>query len=106
MGYPESQTEKKVVTADDGTPVTLVVPTNLPSNERAEVLRALYQQYVKPATLQRSRGPVQALVPPAKADDVAEAMAFMGDVVDERVVMDDDAGTVYLFSNGYHAHGF
>ena len=104
MGYPASQTKKATVNATDGTPITLVVPTNLPTQERADELLALYHNNVKPADPKSLRGPTSALVPTPLADDVAEAMAFVGDIVDQRTDLPD--GQVHLYSKGYLAHGF
>ena len=90
--------------ADDGTCVEIVVPTNIPSNDRAEVLRALYREHVKPDQQGEWKGPCRALVPAMIADDVADAMDFFGSIVDAR---QGRAGAmVELFSRGYWAHGF
>jgi hypothetical protein len=51
------------------------------------------------------KGPCYANVPATIADDVAEAMDFMGAIVDSRETCTDGV-TVALFSRGYRAHGF
>jgi hypothetical protein len=56
---------------------------------------------------QISREDILALLPTVSAtiaDHVAEAMAFMGSIVDDR--RDLPEGRVRLFSEGYWAHGF
>ena len=81
----------------------LIVPATLPSNDRAEYLQKLYQEHVVYAKGDW-KGPNAALVPANLADDVAEAMEFMGALVDTRVT--NTRGTVALYSKGYRAHGF
>ena len=91
------------VKAEDGTEVEIGVPVGpLPSDERADELRALYREHVKHP--HGRHGPAWALVPTKIADDVAEAMDFIGDIVDERE--DWPAGQTFLRSDGYSAHGF
>lgn len=51
-------------------------------------------------------GPCYANVPADIADDVAEAMDFMGAIVDDRRPITDGSGRIALFSRGYRAHGF
>lgn len=82
--------------------VTIIVPSNIPSNDRAEVLRELYSKHVKHNT-GNWKGPCWALVPEEVADDVADAMNFMGSIVDDRNAI---PGQVLLSSKGYWAHGF
>lgn len=82
--------------------VTIIVPRNTPNNDRAEVLRELYTKHVKHNT-EHWKGPCWAVVPTEIADDVAEAMNFMGSVVDAR---NEFVGSVLLSSQGYWVHGF
>jgi len=96
------ETKTVTATADNGTQVSLVVPTSLPSNERAQFLRNLYNEHVQHPD-GHWKGVAIAQVPPELADDVAEAMDFMGSIVDQR---DDDDDIVTLSSRGYWAHGF
>ena len=96
------------LTSTEGTKIPVSAPVSLPSQERAEELRALYQQHVKHLDRCTSKGSCYARVPKELADDVAEAMNFMGSLVDVECpygkgsVMDN----VYLYSRGYWAHGF
>ena len=83
--------------------ISITVPTEIPSNKRAEELRKLYQDHVHPLDPTRPKGPTSAQVPVAIADDVAEAMTFIGDIVDSRM---DREGMALLYSEGYYAHGF
>lgn len=84
--------------------IDLVVPVELPTQERAEYLRKLYNDHVKHPDGHWKGRAIARLVPPELADDVAEAMDFFGSIVDER--RSAYAGTVTLFSRGYWAHGF
>jgi len=95
---------KKVdVLATDGSTVSLVVPTDLPRPERAEYLRRLWTEHVR--ELDGSwKGRVLARVAPELADDMAEALEFMGALVDKREAL--PSGRVSLYSEGYWAHGF
>lgn len=90
------------MTATDGTPVHVVVPTDLPTNEQADLLRDLYKQHVKQGG---SDGRCYAQVRPDIADLVAAAMEFMGAHIDDRIV-NAQTGTVSLFSKGPKAHGY
>lgn len=97
--------------ATDGTPVKLTVPVDLPTEERAEHLRRLFAEYVHEDDDKLGwKGPVHAAVPDKMADDVAEAMEFMGCLVDERrpAPFKGTHGEKYTFlaSRGYYAHGF
>jgi len=103
MGYPENKTATKTVEAADGTPVTLCVPLDLPSEERAEKLRVLYTQWVTHPD-KHWKGRAQARVPAEQADDVADATDFIGSILDERRTL--PSGRVLLKSDGYWAHGF
>lgn len=98
-------TVEVVVAATDGTTVTLMVPASLPSDDRANYLRALYTEYVRPDGGDSWKGPCHAHVPSALADNVAEAMDFMGSIVDTRSLA-KNLDIVVLRSKGYHAHGF
>src|SRR3990172_6615812 len=99
------ETRKVTVKCDDGSLVDLVVPTDLPTEERAEELRTAYSKYV--STVEAGacwKAACHALVPEAEAATVAEAMSFMGSEVDERTEL--PGGLVHLFSKGYWAHGY
>lgn len=87
----------------DGETVTLSAPAELPTEERAEYLRDLWNQYVEQLE-GHWKGAVRAEVPVCLADDVAEAMGFMGAHVDARA--DRSTYRVQLFSKGYWAHGY
>ena len=99
-----------VVIAEPGKPpIMLVVPAEVPSTDRAEVLRSLYKEHVRPLPFGPKKevhwkGPCAAEVPAAIASDVADAMNFMGAIVDDRRSLPD--GIVRLYSEGYWAHGF
>ena len=99
-----------VVISEPGQPtITLVVPSEVPADDRAEVMRRLYKEHVKPLPFGPKRelhwkGPCAAEVPAAIASDVADAMNFMGSIVDDR--RDLPGGIVRLYSDGYWAHGF
>lgn len=110
-----------IMEADDGTLIEVNIPTEMPSNERADYLRALYNEHVVHPS-GHWKGRAAAVVPPELADDVADAMDFHGSVVDYRgtssgipwLVVDGKRsiqltcpkGHVQLFSKGYWAHGF
>lgn len=107
---PETPCGRKTVSATllatDGTPVRVIMPdpSTIPTQDRADVLRDLYRTHVK--SLDASghwKGPCEARVPHAIADDVADAMDFMGSIVDTRMTFAD---CVWLYSEGYWAHGF
>ena len=75
---------------------------------RAEYLRAIYREHVHhPATPKNPaghwKGRAEAIVPNNLADDLAEAMAFVGSIVDFRGT---DGTRTALVSKGYWAHGF
>ena len=96
------ETRETKMTADDGTEITVIVPTQLPTEERGEQLRALYTERVTHPGGDW-KGLAVAVVPPELADDVAEAMDFHGSIVDRRTTEGD---LVRLESDGYWAHGF
>jgi hypothetical protein len=100
MAYP---TKTITLVSEEGVPLQVTVPTEVPSNERGAYLRKLWDDHV---TLLSAtwKGPVSAVVPAALADDVAEAMEFMGALVDSRGGA--LTGFVRLYSKGYYAHGF
>ena len=127
--------ETRTVTAraTNGTLVKLVIPTDIPTNERAEELRALYKAHVQHPDGGHWKGEALAIVPAGIADDVAEAMDFHGSVVDMRSTLMPEAeaimereglrfsnlslsdniknwkvpkGHVWIYSRGYWAHGF
>lgn len=83
--------------------INITVPTDIPSNERAEQLRTLYKEHVRPQDPSRPKGATYACVPKTIAKDVEEAMAFMGDIVDCQA---ERGSMVLLHSEGYYAHGF
>ena len=98
-----------VIAVPDKQPITLVVPATLPSVDRADMLRRLFSEHVKPLPFGPKKethwkGPCAAEVPATIADDVAEAMVFHGSIVDDR--RDLPGGLVRLYSEGYWAHGF
>jgi hypothetical protein len=102
-------TDDIVLTEPGKPPITIVAPSTIPTADRGEVLRRLYSEYVKPLPFGPKKethwkGPCAAEVPAALADDVAEAMRFMGSIVDDR--RDLPGGRVRLYSEGYWAHGF
>jgi hypothetical protein len=91
------------VAATDGTKFTVAVPNSLPTEDRAKRLRWLFSKY---AHLLDSdwRGRVEAIVTADMADDMADAMNFMGAKVDSRTALSN--GAVKLTSRGYWAHGY
>lgn len=100
-----ANTKTLTVTASDGSTLKIVVPTDLPDNDRADYLRGLYNAHVKPLNSGDSwKDACFAVVPAGVASDVAEAMDFHGSIVDARSAL--HGGLVYLFSEGYWAHGF
>lgn len=112
-GARNMNTKTLTVTASDGSSLNIVVPTNIPSNDRAEVLRALYNLHVKPCKPGDSwKAACRAIVPTVLAADVADAMDFHGSVVDLRTDYAMDCkvmelrGMTSLYSDGYWAHGF
>ena len=69
-----------------------------------EYLRELAQKHVKPIEKGGHwKGPCYALVDPSIADDVSEAMDFIGALVLDEQEKD---GKALLLSNGYWANGF
>ncbi len=85
--------------------ITIVAPSTVPSDSRAEQLRALYQTHVKTVRPgDHWKSACYAEVAAEIAGDVAEAMTFMGSLVDKRVQLAD--GRVRIESAGYWAHGF
>ena len=105
------ETKNVTVVATDGTPITLAVPTTIPTEERAEYLRALFGgkvaeclMYFPGAERGEWRGPVYAVCPSTLVEDVKEALEFMGALVDRVLSLPD--GRVTVMSDGYWAHGF
>ena len=93
-------TIKTTATATNGSTLTLVVPMLIPTQERAGVLRQLYTRLVRhPGG--HWKGRAEAVVAPHLADDVADAMGFMGSIVDVRETLPD--GSIRLYSEGYWA---
>ena len=75
-----------------------------PTNERCDELRELYKEHVKPLEPKYGwKGEVAAVVPKEIADDVREAMDFMGSLVD---LEEPQGDKMRLYSEGYWAHGF
>ncbi len=104
------ETREVMVVAEDGESITLVVPTKLLTEERAELLRAAFSGKVAFLEIEflddHWKGRVRAKVPshkPELADLAAEAMTFMGAIVDKRYRWKDE---LYVESEGYWAHGF
>lgn len=101
---PTLKTPYATKTLDLGT-VKITMPADVPSPDRAAALTSLYHQHVKPTTPGSDwRTACAAEVPAAIVDDVAEAMEFMGSIVDDRREL--TGGRVRLYSEGYWAHGF
>jgi hypothetical protein len=88
--------------------VNIVVPSSVPSDERCDYLRSLWDRFAEKLDDGHWKGRIQCRLLTvediALADDVAEAMNFYGAIVDKRT--DLPSGAVYLFSKGYWAHGF
>jgi hypothetical protein len=93
--------------SETGENIAINVPSSLPTEARAEELRALWDAHVVELD-GHWKGRVKAVVHETIADDVAEAMEFMGALVDFRRLTSSGpmAGFVLLKSNGYWAHGF
>ena len=73
------------------------------ARKRAATLRALYREHVEhPHGDKNWQRGAEALVPAEIADDVAEAMGFVGSAVAER--RDRSNGLVFLRSSGLRAH--
>ncbi len=72
------------------------------TNEQANKLRSLYNEYVKHPE-GHWKGKAFAIVPKEIASQVADAMDFMGSLVDCETPIGDQ---VLLKSAGYWAHGF
>ena len=98
------QTKEITLIAECGTEIKAVVPVDVPTNERAEELRAIYAKHVKHPE-GHWKGRAYAIVEPEEAADVAEAMDFHGSIVDSRAPLYQSTKIV-LFSQGYWAHGF
>lgn len=125
------ETRTVTVQAENGESINIKIPVDIPSNERAEELRKLYNDHVQhPGG--HWKGEALAIVPPEIADDVAEAMDFHGSIVDLRstlhaerdVILEEQGlthsflsvgtikkwpvpkGHVWIYSEGYWAHGF
>lgn len=102
------ETKTVTVVATDGTPVTLNVPTTLPTEERAEYLRKLFGGKVEGFEVSFPdgdwKGRVRVTCSLEKARDAEEAMEFMGALPDRTDPRWD--GRVTVSSKGYYAHGF
>jgi hypothetical protein len=97
------ETRTVILTAEDGERLTVTIPARLPSNERGEKLRKLWDVHVRLIDVDW-KGRVEAIVSESIVGDVQEAMEFMGAIVD-RIEPKGD-GTVRLYSSGYRAHGY
>jgi len=72
------------------------------ADTRANRLRSLYSEHViHPEGDKNWKQGAYAVVDAEIADDVEEAMGFIGSIVDER---QEDNGRVYLRSDGYYHH--
>lgn len=103
------ETRTVTVVAEDGTPVTLNVPTTLPTEERAEYLRRLFADEVDGVSVTFPdgdwKGRAHAVAHGrALLADTKEAFEFMGALVDEVTAW--PGGRFFVSSKGYHAHGF
>lgn len=96
-------TKTFTATTTDGTTIEIKAPAELPTEDRAEYLRGLWDQYVEELE-GHWKGAVRAEVPECLAEDVAEAMGFMGAHVDAKA--NPSPTRVQLFSKGYWAHGY
>ena len=72
------------------------------TNEQADKLRSLYNEHVKHPE-GHWKGKAFAIVPKEIARQVANAMDFMGSLVDSETEIGDK---VKIVSAGYWAHGF
>lgn len=89
---------------DRNDPVNGFPVAPMPTQERAELLRKAYNQYVTHPD-GHWKGRAQArLHDKETAALVAEAMDFMGSIVDEITLL--PSGAINLYSDGYWAHGF
>ena len=81
------------------------IPFERDTQEHSEALRALYRDHVVATGKDGHwKGPCMAKVPAELANDVRDAMNFMGSLVDsERELV---SGMVVLRSRGYWSHGF
>lgn len=119
MGYDKTKTVKALTT--DGDEIDLVVPDDLPDEDRSEWLRELVEIFHTP-TQGHWKGVAYALVPDSVATDMTDAMDFVGSIVDAsfegprrvnvavegetaNVVFVPDGSTL-VFSLGYWHHGF
>jgi hypothetical protein len=81
---------------------------DLPTDERAQELRNIFQEYHEPLDEDAYtpwKGRVVAVVEPSDDEsvkDVREAMDFVGAIVDNEKELPD--GSVKLFSRGYYHH--
>jgi hypothetical protein len=119
MGYGKTKVVKALTT--DGNEIDLVVPEDIPDEERAEWLRELVGLFHTP-TQGHWKGVAYAVVPDSVAFDMADAMNFIGSLVDgtyegprrvnvaaegeEANVVFVPAGSTLIFSLGYWHHGF
>ncbi len=119
--------------ATDGSEVKITIPTEVPSNERADYLLALYNEYVHAVGVTGHwKDEALGICLPELAADVAEAMDFMGALVDLRSDPTPEVeaflkaqgltetrvnvgtarnvavpkGYSWIYSRGYWAHGF
>lgn len=73
------------------------------TDAHANILRTIYSAHVTHPD-GHWKGRAVAVVPAGIADTVADAMNFMGSIVDRRETM--AGGRVALLSDGYWSHGF
>lgn len=97
-----SGTKKVTAVTTSGDEVTLIVPTDTPSEKRAEHLQRVYKDHVRHPE-GHWKGKATAVVSPEDVGDVIDAMNFMGSIVDG--AFQGDEGIV-VWSDGYTAHGF
>jgi len=84
---------------------TSTIPFERDTPEHCEALRALYREHVVATGKDGHwKGPCKAKVTADLAADVADAMNFMGSIVDSERTL--KSGMVVLRSRGYWAHGF
>ena len=102
MGYEPHETKTVTVKAESGMDVTLVLPTSVQTEARAKYLRGLWDEHVKHLD-GHWKGRVEASVPNELAEDMAEAMEFLGAIV---ASTEESGGETTLKSNGYWANGF
>ncbi len=106
----QTKTETKTIQVEAINPLTgetsnmkLVIPTSIPTADRADYLRALFDAYGRQLD-GHWKGRIEATVHVDLATDMADAMDFMGAIVDRKRTL--TSGMVRISSRGYWAHGF